>query len=129
VLRKVPADQLYHQGQALFNANKLAEARPYFQAVQREAPLATTAIHARYFEAITYFRDEQWKEAEDVFRRLVHDFPDGLNAPEAQYHIGLCRLHQENRQGAIDAWNIVRAEYPESPWAEHAGERLAEMQK
>jgi hypothetical protein len=129
VLRKVPADALYHEGQALFNADKMAEARPYFQATQREAPLSTTAIHARYFEAITYLREEQWKEAEDVFRRLVRDFPDGLNAPEAQYHVGLCRLNQGDRQGANDAWDLTRKAYPESRWAGHAGERLAEVPK
>jgi TolA-binding protein len=129
VLRRVPADALYREGLALFSAEKLAEARPYFQAVQREAPLSTTAIHSRYFEASTYFREEQWKEAEDVFSRLVHDFPDGLNAPEAQYHVGLCRLHQGDREGAIDAWNLTRTKYPDSRWAEHAGERLAELGK
>jgi TolA-binding protein len=129
VLRKVPVDLLYREGLALFGADQMVEARPYFQAVQREAPLSTTAIHSRYFEASTYFREEQWKEAEDVFRRLVQDFPDGLNAPEAQYHVGLCRLRQGDRQGAIDAWNITREEYPGSRWAGHAGERLAELQK
>jgi hypothetical protein len=129
VLRRVPADALYREGLALFSAEKLAEARPYFQAVQREAPLSTTAIHSRYFEASTYFREEQWKEAEGVFSRLVHDFPDGLNAPEAQYHVGLCRLHQGDREGAIDAWNLTRTKYPDSRWAEHAGERLAELGK
>jgi hypothetical protein len=128
VLRKVPVEVLYRDGLALFSADKLEEARPYFQAVQREAPLSTTAIHSRYFEGITYFRNDQWKEAEDVFSRLLRDFPDGLNAPEAGYHVGLSRLHQGNRQGAIDVWNLVRAKYPDSRWAEYAGERLAELQ-
>ena len=92
-------------------------------------PLSTFAIHARYFEAITYYREERWEEAEDVFRRLVRDFPGGVNAPEAQYHVGMCRLKREDRQGAIDAWNLTRKRYPDSRWAGHAGERLAEMQR
>ena len=51
ILRKVPVETLYREGLALFNAGKNDEARPFFQAVQREAPLSTTAIHSRYFEA------------------------------------------------------------------------------
>jgi hypothetical protein len=129
VLRKVPIESTYRQGQALFNAGKMREARPYFQEVQRQAPLSTTAIHSRYFEAITYFRENEWKKAEDVFRRLVHDFPDGLNAPEALYHVGLCRLNQGDREGAIENWEAVRERYPDSPWAKHSADRLAEVRK
>ena len=129
VKRKVPADQVYLKGQALFNAGKMAEARPYFQEAQRMAPLSTTAIHSAYFEAITYLRENKWKEALDVFKRLVARFPDGLNAPEAQYHVGLSLQQLGDRQGAIAAWEETQKRYPDSPWATHAGERLAELRK
>ena len=129
VERKVPADQVYLRGQALFNAGKWAEARPYFQQAQRMAPLSTTAIHSAYFEGITYLRENKWKEAEEVFTRLVARYPDGLNAPEAQYHVGLTRQQQGNREGAIAAWEETRTRFPDSPWAGHAGERLAEMRR
>jgi hypothetical protein len=129
VERKVPADQVYLKGQALFNAGKWAEARPYFQEAQRMAPLSTTAIHSAYFEGITYLRENNWKECEDVFTRLVARFPDGLNAPEAQYHIGLCRQQRGDRAGAIAAWEETRTRFPDSPWAGHASERLAEIRR
>jgi hypothetical protein len=129
VERKVPADQVYLKGQALFNAGKMSEARPYFQEAQRMAPLSTTAIHSAYFEGITYIRENKWKEAEDVFKRLVARFPDGLNAPEAQYHVGLSLQQLGDRQGAIAAWEETQKRYPDSPWATHAGERLAEIRK
>ena len=93
------------------------------------APLSTTAIHSAYFEAITYLRENKWKEALDVFRQLVARFPDGLNAPEAQYHVGLCLQQLGDQQGAIDAWGETQKRYPDSPWATHAGERLAELHK
>ena len=125
-LRKVPADTHYLRGQALFAEGKLAESRPFFRAARKEAPLSTTAIHAAYFEAISYYREEKWLEAERVFQQLVHEFPDGLNAPEALYHVGLCRLQLGDRSGAVDAWQSVRERYADSRWAGHAGERLAE---
>jgi TolA-binding protein len=93
------------------------------------APLSTTAIHSAYFEGITYIRENKWKDALDVFKRLVARFPDGLNAPEAQYHVGLSLQQLGDQQGAIDAWEETRKRYPDSPWATHAGERLAELHK
>ena len=79
--------------------------------------------------AITYFRAQRWAEAEKVFRGIVRDFPDGLNAPEALYHVGLTRLQQGDKPEAIASWEAVQQRYPDSPWAKHAGDRLAEVRK
>ncbi|MEN8160406.1 MAG: 6-pyruvoyl-tetrahydropterin synthase-related protein [Myxococcota bacterium] len=126
-LRRVPTDALYRSGLALMQEGKLAEARGYFQAVQHESPLSTDSIHSRYFEGTTHIRAEEWKEAEDVFGRLVRDFPDGLNAPEALYHVGIARNRQGNAAGAREAWEQTRERYPDSRWAEHATVRISEL--
>jgi hypothetical protein len=127
--RKVPADQVFREGQALFNEGKLDAARPYFQEVQRLAPQATVAIHAGYFEALTYLREQRWKEAEAAFARVVANFPEGLNAPESLYHVGLCRWQQGDVEGAVHAWEETRARFPESTWARYAADRLAEAKR
>jgi TolA-binding protein len=57
----------------------------------------------------------------------VRDFPDGLNAPEALYHVGIARIRQANAAGAREAWERTRADYPDSRWAEHAEARLREL--
>ena len=92
-------------------------------------PLSATAIHSHYFEAISSFREERWADALPVFERLVESFPEGINAPEALYHIGLCKLHLEDRAGASVAWEQVKARYPDAPWAKYAQERLNELAK
>ncbi|MCW5889102.1 MAG: tetratricopeptide repeat protein [bacterium] len=127
--RSVPAEQVYRDAQNLYNAGKLRESVPGFQEVQRLAPLSMTAIHARYFEAIVYYREQDWKKAEELFANIVRQFPDGVNAPEAQYHIGLCRRSLGDVAGAIAAFEATRRRYSDSVWARHAGERLAEIQK
>jgi hypothetical protein len=127
--RSVPAEQVYRQAQELYNAGKLRESVPGFQEVQRLAPLSMTSIHARYFEAIVYYREGDWKTAEGLFANIVRLFPDGVNAPEALYHVGLCRRNLGDRAGAITAFEEAQRRYPDSVWARHAGERLAEMQK
>jgi hypothetical protein len=125
----VPAEQIYREGQQQFDAAHYAEARRLFGEAQRRAPLAAIAVHAAFFEAISYVRENRWADAEAVFRRLLSRFPEAVNAPEAQYHVGLCRLRQGDTAGAVAAWEETRERYPESDWAKHAGERLAELRR
>jgi tetratricopeptide (TPR) repeat protein len=120
------ADGVYRKGQAMYGEGKLWESLPYFIEAQRLAPLSATAMHARYFEAIIYFRESKWDEAERRFRAIVDGFPESPNAPEAFYHVGLCRLRQGDSAGAVAAWEETVRRFPESNWAGFAKERLAE---
>jgi tetratricopeptide (TPR) repeat protein len=121
------ADGVYRKAQEIYNAGHLDESVPLFQAAQRLAPMSMTSIHAHYFEAIVYFREEKWQLAEEAFGRLISAFPEALNVPEAMYHIGLCRLHRDNPAGARQAWEETQTRFPSVPWAKYAGERLAEL--
>ena len=125
--RGLDADGSYNYGLQVYNAGKLAEAIPYFQQAQRLAPLSNTAIHSTYFEAISWFRQDQWAKAEAVFERLVARFPEGPSAPEAQYHVGLCKARLGDMPGAVAAWEATERRFPDTPWAKYAGERLAEQ--
>jgi outer membrane protein assembly factor BamD (BamD/ComL family) len=125
----IPAEQLYREGQKLYEKQKFDECRPLFEEAQRRAPLAAIAVHAAYFEGISYYRQQRNAEAEVVFRRLLRDFPEAVNAPEAQYHLGLFRRLQNDVPGAIKEWEETQRRYPLSDWARYAGERLAEVRK
>jgi hypothetical protein len=122
----IPAEQLYREGQKYYDAGDNEKARPLLQEAQHRAPLAAIAVHAAFFEGISYYRQNRWAEAEAVFRRLVENFPEAINAPEATYHIGLCRKLQGDTPGAVAEWEKVRQLYPQSDWARYAGERIAE---
>jgi 6-pyruvoyl-tetrahydropterin synthase-like protein/outer membrane lipoprotein YfiO len=125
----VPAEQLYREGQKYYDAGDFERARPLLQEAQRRAPLAAIAVHAAFFEAISYYRQNRWAEAEATFKRLVENFPEGVNAPEATYHIGLCRNLQGDPAGAIATWESVQRLYPTSDWAKYAGQRIAEIKR
>jgi hypothetical protein len=120
------ADSLYRKGQKLYGAERLDESLPYFQEAHRLAPLSTTAVHARYFEALVFYRQERWAEAGVRFQRLVETFPEGINAPEALYHVGLCRDRSGDLEGAVAAWEETLRRFPGNRWARHATERLRE---
>jgi len=120
------ADLRYRQAQKLHGDGRLDEALAYFREAAALAPLSTTAVHATYFEGQILLRQERWAEAEEAFGRLVQRFPDGLNAPEARYHLGLARWHLGKRDAAVAAWRVVVQRYGDSAWAQHAAARLRE---
>ena len=90
---------------------------------------ANTAIHSTYFESVTLLRREDFAGAEKAFRKLLERFPEAQAAPEALYHVGICRARQGDTPAAVAAWEETRARWPQSPWATHAAARLAEVQK
>jgi hypothetical protein len=127
--RSLDADGAYNAGLKIYNAGKLAEAIPYFQLAQRLSPLSNTAIHSTYFEGISWFRQDKWKEAEPVFQRNVDRFPEGPSSPESLYHVGICKARLGDMPGAIAKWEETQQRFPGTPWAKYAGERLAEQKK
>lgn len=127
--RTSDADATYREGQKVYDTQKLRESLPFFQEAQRLAPLSNTAVHSTYYEAIIFYRLEEWAEAEKVFRRLRERFPEANAAPEALYHIGLCRARLGDEPAAIAAWEETQRLYPDTQWAKYSGERLAEHGK
>jgi hypothetical protein len=126
--RSLDADGSYNAGLKIYNAGDLNAAIPYFQLAQELSPLSNTAIHSTYFEGISWFRQDKWAEAEKVFQKLVDRFPEGPSAPEADYHVGLCKARLGDMPGAIAKWQETQQRFPGTPWAKYAGERLAEQQ-
>ena len=127
--RATDADGVYRKAQKVYDAGRLPEALELFREAQRVAPLSNTAIHSNYFEGIILFRGNDWAEAERVFQRLVDRFPEAVAAPEALYHVGLCRKNRGQLEGAIQAWEETRRRFPDLPWAKYAGERIAEVRQ
>lgn len=120
---------LYLRGQAFYGAGKLNEALPFFEDVQRAAPLSMNAIHSAYFESIIHFRNGDFRRALERFESLLERFPEAPSAPEALYHVGICRARLGDPAGAKTAWEQTRERYPTTAWAKHAGDRLAEQRQ
>jgi hypothetical protein len=127
--RTSDADSTYRRGQVIYDAGRLRDSLPYFRQAQRLAPLSNTAIHSTYYESIVLYRLEEWAEAEKVFQRLVDSFPEANAAPEALYHIGLCRARRGEVERAMEAWHETQRRYGDTQWAKYAGERLAEVEQ
>ncbi len=55
-----------------------------------------------------------------IFQTIVSYGPHWEKAPEAQYLIGVAHERNKDYELAIPAYDLARARYPDSPWAEHA---------
>jgi hypothetical protein len=120
------ADASALEARRLYNAGQLREALPYFRAARERAPLSKTAVNAAYFEATILLRSEDWAGAAAAFQRLVETYPEATTIAEALYQLGVCRWRLGEPTAARAAWEETRRRYPDSRWAELAGERLAE---
>lgn len=61
----------------------------------------------------------------EVFRKVIKNDPYGVNAPAAQFKIGLFYLGRKEYQQARDEFEKTLNDYPDSKWAESARYQIA----
>ena len=86
------AASLFKTGMALFDANAYPEARAHFKAIIDRFPNAPESEDARYFYAVTFFRETRWTEAKAAFQSLIATNPYGRWAAAGYFHLGRCDL-------------------------------------
>ncbi|MCB9747242.1 MAG: outer membrane protein assembly factor BamD [Candidatus Omnitrophica bacterium] len=69
-----------------------------------------------------YYKKKDYKEAIKEFNKLIKHYPKAVEAPEAQYYIGLCLEEQDEFYEAVKEYQVVIDKYPFS-------ERSAEIVK
>jgi len=68
--------------------------------------------------------DCKYKEAIELYRRLLMECPDSMYAPWAQRTIGICYAAMENYEKAVEELRKVVDKYSETEWAANALERM-----
>ena len=56
---------------------------------------------------LSFYESKEYKEAIREFKKLIKHYPRALQAPEAQYHIGLCLEEQEAIFKAFKEYQVV----------------------
>jgi len=64
-----------------------------------------------------FYKSKEYKEAIREFKKLIKHYPRALQAPEAQYHIGLCLEEQGEFFKAYKVYQVVIDKYPFSELA------------
>jgi outer membrane protein assembly factor BamD len=71
-----------------------------------------------------YFKSKKYKGALSRFVIILRDYPDVGLADKALYYIGECYSSLGEEELARDAFSTLVTEYPESPFAAIASNRL-----
>jgi hypothetical protein len=106
------AASLFRNGMQHFDANEYPPARAHFKAVIDRFPRSPEIADARYFYAVTLFREQRWQEAKAAFQSLVASDPMGRWAAAGYYHMGRCDLELRNMDDARAELEFVLATFP-----------------
>lgn len=128
------AEKLFNEGTAYLDGKKYALAIESFKQLQSEFPFAPELIQAELKLGESYYLNKQYPEAISAFKEFQSMHPTNENVPFAIYHLGLANLVQftnvdrEQKLTAIakDYFETLVKNYPASPYAAEAKEKLAE---
>ena len=62
--------------------------------------------------ALEFYKDKEYKEAINEFRKLIKHYPRAREAPDAQYHVGLCLEEQGKIFESYKEYQEVIDKYP-----------------
>lgn len=106
------ADRLFTNGMTHFDANEYPAARAHFKAIIDRFPHSAAIDDARYFYAVTFFREQRWQEARAAFQTLIASNPTGRWAAAGYYHMGRCDLELRHTDEARAELEFVLATFP-----------------
>jgi len=105
-------ESLFKSGMTHFEANEYPPARAHFEAIIDRFPHSPLIDDARYFYAVTLFRELRWQEAKAAFQTLIASNPTGRWAAAGYYHMGRCDLELRQTDEARAELEFVLATFP-----------------
>ena len=119
--------RMFNSAIVLKDQGRYAEAREGFQVASRELGTSDRAQTAAYYVAVTYYLEQKDVEAIAAFEDLIGRFPLSGRVAEAEYHIGMSLIRSGQEAFGIQKLQSLREQYPNTPWAGSASERLLEL--
>jgi outer membrane protein assembly factor BamD len=127
------ADAIFNRGMELFNNKKYVAALDQFTRIKQEFPFAPQATDAEIKIAESYYQNKQYPEAVAAFQEFQSLHPTNENIPFVIFRLGLAHFDQftatdrdqKNTEIAKGYFENVITNYPKSPYAAEAKEKLA----
>ena len=95
-----------------------------FQEYLKLFPDTELSDNAQYWIGESYFTKKEWQMALIEFEKVEKNYPNGNKIPAAIYKIGLCYLNMGIRNRGKDSLRRVVQDFPDTPEASLAKERL-----
>jgi len=127
-----PAGQLYNEGLANLNANKMRDAVGNFNEVDRQHPYSEYARKALLMSAFVSYRRNQYDDTVSAANRYLTLYPGSPDAAYAQYLIGASYFHQipdvtrdqDATRKALAALQTIVDRYPDSEYSDDARNKI-----
>ncbi len=128
----VPAEQLYNEGLKLQKDGRWKGAAKKFQEIEKSEPYSEWAKKGRLMTAYSFYKAEEYEDAATAAERFVSLHPGSEDIPLAKFIMGDSYYKtipdvtrdQSRTQKAITVLQDLVQQYPQSPYAPMAQERL-----
>jgi tol-pal system protein YbgF len=114
----------YEAALNLLKAGKFADAQSAFEAFIVARPQSTFTPAAHYWAASSSFQAKNYTRAAELYQQVHTQWPEDVRAPEALIGLANTQQMQGDAKGAKKTLETVVAEYPGTPAADVARQRL-----
>jgi TolA-binding protein len=95
---------------AAFNGGEQRVARAHLRSVIDGG--TPEAEEARYYYAVSFFREDNWARASREFKHLLGHHPDGRWVAAAHWHLGICDLRRGRTRRARARFEYIVRRFP-----------------
>ncbi len=119
-------EQRYNEGRQLFESRNYESAIEAFQSLLSSSASHKLSDNAQYWVGECHYMMDQYDAAILDFEK-VFTFTNSNKKDDAQFKLGLCYLRKGERQKAIEEFDRLRADYPESEYINRIDPILAQF--
>jgi tol-pal system protein YbgF len=129
VPRPTDKKEYFALAQSKAKAGDVATARALYLEFAQKWPKDDLAGDAHFAVAESYFAQDKCPDALPEYGQLIKNFPKSKSVPLAYVRSGDCFARLKNTDAAKLAYEQVIHDYPKSPEAKAAANRLADLKK
>ncbi len=131
------AAELAVEGKSFFEAGKYDKALKSYERLRDWYPYSQHAKEAKLRIADAHFHLEQYEQALVAYEQYEQLHPSDSQIPYVIYQMGMCHYErmetidrtQVPTRNAMEAFLRLQARFPDSQWAEKAGEKIADCRR
>lgn len=114
----------YDEARSAFEARQYQQAIQYFESLLAASSTHSLADNAQFWIGECHFALRQYDAAIIDFEKVL-TFPKSNKKADAQYKLGYCYLKKGNREKAVEEFDRLKAEFPNSHFNAKAERMLA----
>jgi tol-pal system protein YbgF len=117
----------YQAAFALLKNSQYDQAIAAFQQFTATYPDSSLADNAHYWLGEAYYVNRDFTDALAAFQLVIDKYPQSRKVPDAMLKVGYCDYELKQSQAAKDVLSRLAANYPDTPAAHLAQQRLDKM--